>query len=152
MVFYILLVLFSLLLLFCSRDCGSTYNKVFVLLTSFPIYRLKSFYPSTKYYLFCLLNCHPTCLWSRKCYQEPLIIYNTGVEIPWGGILSFSGQPISLAARILLKNTAQIWHGNSPIIGMIPHFTLSFTNDKNKSHFQILWKYSGYSQFTCNFQ
>jgi hypothetical protein len=42
MMFYILLTLFSLLLLFCSRDCGSIYKKVFVLLKSFSIDRLKS--------------------------------------------------------------------------------------------------------------
>jgi len=40
--FYMLLTLFSLSLLFCSRDCGSTYKKVFVLLKSFPTDRLKS--------------------------------------------------------------------------------------------------------------
>jgi len=42
MTFYISLTLFSLLLLFCSRDCGSMNKKVFVLLKSFPIDRLKS--------------------------------------------------------------------------------------------------------------
>jgi len=42
MMFYIVLTLFSLLLLFCSRDCGSTYKKIFVLLKSFPTDRLKS--------------------------------------------------------------------------------------------------------------